>query len=66
MPYMFSWKKEHNRQMLHIHQNLRNAFCCGGCHTKKEDNNNEVESQQKRQWDKTEITKLEINKVTIF
>lgn len=54
--------------MLHIHQNLRNAFCCGGCHTKKEDNNNnnEVESQQKRQWDKTEITKLEINKVTIF
>lgn len=40
--------------MLHIHQiKTKNCcgvdFCCGGCYTKKEDNNHEVEIQQKRE-----------------
>lgn len=72
MPYMSSWQKEHNRQMLHIHhiKTQRTSVVlifAVGCHTKKENNNNnKVEIQQKREWDKTEIMKLEINKITIL
>lgn len=70
MPYMSSWLKEYNRPVLHVHQiKTKNCcdvdFCCGGCYIKKEDNN-EVEIQQKREWDKTETMKLEINKVTML
>lgn len=57
--------------MLHIHhiKTLRTSVVlifAVGCHTKKEINNNKVEIQQKREWDKTEIMKLEINKITIL